>query len=842
MDNKLDFRHISLSGGARLLVVTIVGALAEGSFIESLQKNIEQNLRTGVKGIILDCASLNFLNSTGISSLIYLRETVHDAAGHLWLASVKPAIQEVLRSASMLQFFQIADHYEQAQNEFNDLITAHTTSMPSKLLDRHTEGGEDPNRVSRLRSTWTEDSQPSQVTVTESDELRSAEDSQIASLADSEIMEDPQSDENTEAIAVSESAANIPTPDMLDTMQTTEEVDTSSMIPALSSEIWPTRPSAEDNEINVEKAIQQASEASNTFIDVDHPILIQLGANMQVFHTYPLHTKVMIGRHNNNHIQVIDTVASKNHLQIFPVSEGKGKDAKIIWKLHDLDSTNGTYLNGKRISTIAILNDRDLIQLGRTVFIFSWEAQSNLFTPQSTCRTVQQLDFAKPYETMVKTSLTSIEHEVQELRQTLQRFSEFEKSLDQEQDSDAMLQVFYQHLRRFLENKVTQCVFLKYECTDQEQRYLPWQKPEKTLRISKNLLDQLRQQAILPMTQCFLLQDSAALEQTLVFHCPDSKDLPFPFIFFCLEIKEQKNVTNAEMQRIGAMLEIFINHIKYSEQSRRKNEIESARYLQQKIIPLPNFLHNTKVSVLRGYGVYQSALELGGDYYDHTPFGRYHYIFVGDVAGKGVDAAMVSTSIKAYLTAILAAQAVVLPRIALGLDRFLSTTFPAKQKSRLFTTMLLLRWNSMTNAIEWINAGHNAPLLCNQDNGHWNIKELATDNSQALGLTINDSSHKPDWEVQKCTLAANEFLLLYSDGITEAMSPRNIPFGMNGLQNSIQSLPDSISLTDDNALEEIARAILKKVDQHRNGRSQFDDLTMVLLQTKKLARESSLEK
>ncbi|MCZ7674142.1 MAG: serine/threonine-protein phosphatase [Chloroflexi bacterium] len=189
-----------------------------------------------------------------------------------------------------------------------------------------------------------------------------------------------------------------------------------------------------------------------------------------------------------------------------------------------------------------------------------------------------------------------------------------------------------------------------------------------------------------------------------------------------------------------------------------------ARPIQQTLLPqeLPQ-LANWHVDAY-----YQPARAVGGDFYDFIYFadGRIAFI-VADVTDKGVPAALVTATTRSILRAAakrLESPGAVLERT----NNVLVKEIPPK----MFVTCFVALLNSQTGHLRYANAGHDVPY-------HWTpngVQEL-----RATGMPLGSMAGMA-YEEKETTLAADDYFLLYSDGLVEAHAPDREMFGFPRLQ------------------------------------------------------------
>ena len=186
-------------------------------------------------------------------------------------------------------------------------------------------------------------------------------------------------------------------------------------------------------------------------------------------------------------------------------------------------------------------------------------------------------------------------------------------------------------------------------------------------------------------------------------------------------------------------------------------DMEQAAELQRKL--LPGTAPVVDGYTLEGYNL--PCRTVGGDYYDFVPYsdGRMA-ILVGDVSGKGMPAALLMSSLQ---TAVhLLAEDSPTP---LAMTNRLNRLLCAKRLGNRFITFFFGVLDPATGVFEYVNAGHNPPLLLRADGS---LEELA-----ATGLILGIIPQAV-YESATTTLEAGDRLVLFSDGITEAAPPADL--------------------------------------------------------------------
>src|SRR5215203_4099003 len=206
---------------------------------------------------------------------------------------------------------------------------------------------------------------------------------------------------------------------------------------------------------------------------------------------------------------------------------------------------------------------------------------------------------------------------------------------------------------------------------------------------------------------------------------------------------------------------------------------------------------------------YQPARELGGDFYDFIdlPDGRLGLV-VGDVAGKGVPAAIVMAITRTLLRAAYRMGSPAPGEILEQVNNILYRDIPAN----MFVTCLAALLDSRSGRLQYANAGHDLPYVRHADG----VGRLRA-RGMPLGLMPNMS-----YEQKEITLEPGESILLYSDGLVEAHNPQREMFGFPRMQGFVGAHPDAATLID-SLLAELERFTGEEWEQE-------DDITLLTLQ------------
>ena len=239
------------------------------------------------------------------------------------------------------------------------------------------------------------------------------------------------------------------------------------------------------------------------------------------------------------------------------------------------------------------------------------------------------------------------------------------------------------------------------------------------------------------------------------------------------------------------------------ERQRLEQEIGIARDIQQALLP-KNFRDYPHLSVS---GINLPCLSVGGDYFDVFPLDDKRTAFLlADVSGKGLGAALLTTMLQGALSGMTLGTDPA--RVFNHVNRFLCSHAEVGRYATMFFGIL-----DDAGSLEFINAGHPSPILMRQGTA----EEAFTEGSFPVGLV-------PEAEFSTTTLRLepNDTLVLFSDGVTEAMDPEEQLYGVGRLRAALVG-------KNEMPLDEIQKTVLESVENFARGARQADDLTILLV-------------
>ena len=246
---------------------------------------------------------------------------------------------------------------------------------------------------------------------------------------------------------------------------------------------------------------------------------------------------------------------------------------------------------------------------------------------------------------------------------------------------------------------------------------------------------------------------------------------------------------------------------KQLEQEVLNREVAIASQVQQMLFPseLPNS------EELKAKVTYFPHSMVGGDYYDLIRKSKDEvYFCIADVSGKGISAALLMSNFQAALRTLLRSDA----DLKMVVNQLNYTLFE-NTKGERFITFFLGHFNFKTRELHFVNAGHNPPLLCWEEEKRSEILEAGT---TILGAFEN----LPFLEIGTRKNLDHFTIHLYTDGLTEAMNSSQEEYGEERFQRFVDSHLDIDP-------EEFHTVFLEKMSEFSQDIPLTDDLTLLSL-------------
>lgn len=245
---------------------------------------------------------------------------------------------------------------------------------------------------------------------------------------------------------------------------------------------------------------------------------------------------------------------------------------------------------------------------------------------------------------------------------------------------------------------------------------------------------------------------------------------------------------------------------------RKNTELAIAAEIQQSFLP-------DTISQVEGFDVAAKSVmakEVGGDFFDVIPFEMiplkpgWMGVIIADVSGKGIPAAL----FMALSRIVVRVNATWFSDNPARAIHDANNLIAADSKAGMFVTLFYGILDHASHTFTYVNAGHNPPIVWHHHDG--TFSELAA-TGIAMGV-ITDA----EYTAHKSPLASGDVIVLYTDGITEAMNAREEMFGETRLY-------DVIRQSEVLRADEILAKILNAVKEFTGGYPQSDDITLMVV-------------
>lgn len=540
---------------------------------------------------------------------------------------------------------------------------------------------------------------------------------------------------------------------------------------------------------------------------------------------FPLYqSATTLGRSSNNTIQIIDRRLSRHHAEIY-FSEGR-------YLIKDMESKNGTFLNDTSLSEIKQLSTGDKIRMGDTIFLYESEpseGEREGDTTTKSVRFVEGVEWGRTKGTLQAgiVSPTDVELDTSE--------GEYLK------DSHKRLEILYQvadAIRSILDvnDLLEKIMNIIYSVVQPDRGFVlikDIQSGELVPRVIKkrdNLHDDDEISSSI-VENCLknrisLLVSDAATDQR--FSSSDSViinrirsaicspiiykeemmgviyvDTQSRIVSYCQE--ELELITGIANQAAMAIANATL-HKKIIDQQRFEKEMEIATAIQMNLLPkVYPALESFEVSAMS-----IPAKHVGGDYYDFIPLQKNKCGFaIADVSGKGVPAAILTSTIRATLRVLASNKDTPILTTVQNLNRITCRD----ATNNMFVTLVYGILDADKKTFEYINAGHSYPLLISADN---KLTELKTGGC-FLGIM-----EQIEYQQETVSFTPGDILVCYTDGVTDTMKKNKKTFGTEKLIELIKENKKSSAL-------ELRNIIYEETLKFREDNDQFDDFTLMII-------------
>ena len=500
--------------------------------------------------------------------------------------------------------------------------------------------------------------------------------------------------------------------------------------------------------------------------------------------------------------------------------------------LEDMDSTNGTFLNGKRVRARTRLRDHDLIRVYDVTLLFR-----ELVEAEEGRRETAGGDGGESTSGMTTETLSPAVAPTEDLRRNvgvnaydkLRTVLQINRTLGSSLNIDLVLPKILDSLITVFPQTDRAYILFPDEQTGELRVRAEKRKDEGTL-ITSSLgpISQTIANRVLSCGEAILNADGLDDNQ---FQVSDSV-LDFPIrSMMCAPLigPMQKPLgiiyvdTNDPYERFheddlevllslaataGQAVEYARSHETQLRMDRRQRELATAKQVQLHFLPQSR----PQVGGYRFFEFYNSAEEVGGDLYGYLtlPDGRLA-ITLGDVSGKGITAALIMARLCSEVRYRLVSAATPWEAV-----HDLNNEFSRPENEAWFVTFVLCVLDAQRHEVMLVNAGHMAPILRRFTTG-----EVVEVGDELAGPPLGcDAGTR--YEPFRLHLDPGDALLMYTDGINEAMDPHRMVYGSRQVRKTLQAGPKPI--------DELCLHLLADVKRFTENQPQNDDICLVGIQ------------
>jgi len=533
---------------------------------------------------------------------------------------------------------------------------------------------------------------------------------------------------------------------------------------------------------------------------------------------------LFIGRLPECDVQLVSNMVSRKHARVYR----QGSD----YLIEDLGSGNGTFVNGQKLAGPHHLKSNDRLKFGPVLVRFENDSAPGGGLPiprpheQGGGMTVVQIqeDQDRPTSTILG-SLDSVggfnlEGKPQE---KLRAVLELSRSLAGTLEVEKLLPKILDSLFQIFPSADRGCILLKDQRTGEMVTRAMRHRREgedASVKLSRTIVNSVLNQkkAILSADATsdsrFDASESISALTIRSMMCVPMLDLQGEPVGI-INIDTQNPLTQFKSEDLDIMMTVAGQAAlsyetakllqSYVQKQKQDSEMDIARNVQHALLPdsLPD-IHGYQF-----FASYDSAQAVGGDYYDIIPTkdGRIWLAF-GDVAGKGVPASLVMSRMSSVVRSVSEFVVDAAEAVARINDHMC-----AKAVEGRFVTFVLIILDLHQHRMSIVNAGHMPPMIRKADRS---IEECG---EAQVGLPIGVMEGFP-FEMVERDIAPGETIVIYTDGVSEAMNPKGDLYGMERLRGFVGNGADSPA--------DLGISIREDVRKFANGREQNDDITLMV--------------
>ena len=534
---------------------------------------------------------------------------------------------------------------------------------------------------------------------------------------------------------------------------------------------------------------------------------------------------ITIGRHPECEIQIDEGAVSRKHAEI------RFKDK--AYYLNDLASRNGTYLNEERIESATRLFDGAQIKICDVSFEFKmseslgYVQRPTLSDPSSQSIEMPSIVLHDDMDTNINSQIeASSYHEAVHTHVSaddkLRTLIKVAQTLSESLERDEVLEKILEFLFELFTEADRGFIILKMADGNIQPLAFKTRRPqdEEHIRVSRTIVNKVMECKCPVISSDASKDDRFDLSQSIVdFRIRSMMCAPLinnknesigviqlDTLRSAVAFKESDLETLATIALQGSLAIQKSDLFEEASKSREmRSDLKLAHELQQRFLPQkpPTSEHYNFASY------YRAMQQVGGDYFDYIELDEDHVaIVVADVVGHGIAAAMLMAKVSAESRFALATT-----QSAAEAINKLNEKLTGMNLDR-FVTLVLCLLNTKNNTVEIVNAGHMPPII--RRAGSSELTELSLECS---GLPVGILAGF-EYESTKMELQPGDLMVLYTDGINEAMNSE-------GEQFTTEAIISEIASSQAKSPDAVNKVIWDAVARHMGAEKPIDDMCLV---------------
>ena len=526
---------------------------------------------------------------------------------------------------------------------------------------------------------------------------------------------------------------------------------------------------------------------------------------------------LVIGRSKTADVGINDRFLSRRHARLYRVDDG--------WLVEDLGSRNGTFVNGVRAEGPTAVAAGDIITMSASMVKVFEEGQQPPPTPQPDA--LGEASVLRPATELLAMSTCLPQPEQDPAGESMRRYAErlailnevhqaLAESIALDELLELILERVFDHLR-----PEKGAVYLKD--TDgvlHRAAERPVGLSDSQFTLSQSLCREVVDKGMTALvhdieTDSRFAEAASLLDsgiRTLVA-APLMHSTGTLGMIVLSSTVGGRAFTEGDMDLLTSLASVAalrIRNVSLTEEAAERrqlqHEVTLARQIQVSLIPdhLPE---------VEGYDLYGGNIPsqgVSGDYFEviERLDGREFVLFIADVSGKGIAASLLTAYIEALSTAPIE-DGLAPDEIFTRVSRRLYNRTPHER----FATAILAVLDPVSHRLRYANAGHNPALVLRQDGS----AQWLSSTGVPLGLLP-----MADYNSDEIDLGSGDLLVLYTDGIVEAINPAEEEYDVERLEAAVRDHRDA-------TLDQMADAIDRDLDRFAQGVPFADDRTIVIL-------------